>query len=167
MQFELTSLKDVWLVKPDIFYDFRGENVMTFNHQEVIRVDPEFWAVEVTFSVSHKNVLRGIHYNPYCRKLNYVSYGEVYYVVVNCDKESPEYGKWEAFILSDKNRYQLLKSPAYGSAFLTLSDIAILNYVQDRYFDKSNPYEHIMWDSFDIYWPIKEPILSKGDSGIE
>lgn len=165
MQILETKLKDVWLIKPDVFEDFRGDYVMTFHEELYKRFGVKF--VEHDISTSTKNVLRGIHYSPNCWKLNQCLYGKLYYMVVNCDEKDPEFGKWQAFILSDRNHYQLLKHPKYGSGFLVLSDYAVFSYLQSEYYDPNNPNQKtFMWNDprFGIWWPkLTVPILSQRD----
>jgi len=170
MEISKTKLKDVFLIKPDINEDFRGDYVMTY-HEEMYRkrlrqegIDVKF--VEHDISTSTKGVLRGIHYSPSCWKLNQCLYGSIYYVVVNCDEKDPEFGKWQAFVLSDRNRHQLFKHPKYGSGFLTLTDITVFHYMQSEYYNPDKPNQKtFMWNDprFNIWWPTRTPILSQRD----
>lgn len=166
MEIVKTQLDDVLLIKPDIFEDFRGDYVMTYNQRLYPKPGIGVGFVEEDISMSTKGVLRGIHYSPSCWKLNQCLYGRLYYVVVNCDEKHPEFGKWQAFILSDKNHYQLFKHPRYASGFLVLSDHAVFHYMQSEYYDPENPNQKTFkWDDprFNIWWPTKDPILSQRD----
>lgn len=164
MEVVSTKLDDCWLIKPEVNYDFRGEYAMTFHKKEFESHFPWFEPIEHDISTSFRGVLRGIHYSPHCWKLNQCVYGSIYYVVVNCDKESSDYGEWEAFTLTDKNRWQIFKHPRYGTGFLVLSDYAIFHYIQSQYYDPFDPDQHTFkWDEFDIYWPTDRPILSRRD----
>ena len=162
-----TTLKDCWLIKPEVKYDFRGEFLKTFDEKEFNRQFSWFKPVEHDISTSKKGVLRGIHYSPNCWKLNQCLYGEIYYVVVNCEEGHPEFGKWEAFILSGTNRHQIFKHPRYATGFLVLSEFALFHYIQDQYFDAENPdQQSFKWDDpeLGIWWPVQgEPILSRRD----
>lgn len=164
LQMVETTLEGVTLIKPNVFEDFRGDYVTVYHKVLYESFGMDF--VEHSVSISSKNVLRGIHYSPHCWKLFEVLHGSAYYVAVNCEEGHPEFGKWQAFILSDRNHYQLLKHPRYGSAFLTLTDTSVLYYMQSQYYDKNNPDQQtFLWNDsrFDIWWPIKEPILSQRD----
>lgn len=160
---EQTKLPDVWLIKPDIHQDYRGDYVMTYNKKYYDRVRKlEF--VEHDISTSVKGVLRGIHYSPDCWKLNECLYGKIYYVVVNCDEKDPNFGKWQSFILSGDNHYQLLKHPRYGSGFYTLSEVCVFHYLQTEYYREGNPNQKTFhWAEFDIDWPDAHPMMSKRD----
>ena len=162
-----TKLRDVCLVKPDIHTDFRGDYVMTYNEKRYKENGIDVRFVEEDISTSTKGVLRGIHYSPSCWKLNECLYGTLYYVVVNCDEKDAEFGKWQAFILSDKNHHQLFKHPRYGSGFLVLSDYAVFHYMQSEYYDSENPNQKTFkWNDlrFKIWYPdLIPPILSQRD----
>ncbi len=160
-----TTLADVWLIKPDINIDFRGDYVMTYNEDLYGQMGlPPIKFVEHDISTSKKGVLRGIHYSPNCWKLNSCLHGEIYYVVVNCDKESIGYGQWEPFILSDKDYCQIFRHPRYGAGLLALSDCALYHYLQSEYYNPQSPAQDtIKWNSMNIWWPTKTPILSQRD----
>ena len=117
--------------------------------------------------ISRKNVLRGIHGDAKTWKLACCLKGQVFSVIVNCDEESEQFGQWESFILSDKNRLQLLVPNKFGNSFLVLSDEAVYHYKQSRYYDPENlPEFSYKWNDsrFNITWPVDKPILSERDS---
>jgi dTDP-4-dehydrorhamnose 3,5-epimerase len=159
-----TTLSQVLLIQLNNFEDHRGEYVETYNKKKYrdAGIDMEF--LQDDYSVSSKHVLRGIHGDADTWKLITCPYGKFYLVVVNCDKTSPDFGKWESFVLSDKNHKQVLIPPQYGNAHLVLSDQAIFGYKQSSYYDPTIQFSY-RWDypEFDIWWPIKDPILSRRD----
>lgn len=161
-----TQLQGVLKIKPPIFEDFRGEYVETYNEAEYIENGIDVKFIQDDISVSTKNVLRGIHGDATTWKLISCHYGKFYLVVVNCDKESADFGKWESFVLSDKNRQQILVPPKFGNAHLVLSDMTVFHYKQNTYYDRSRQFTY-KWneEKFNIWWPIKRPILSIRDQG--
>jgi dTDP-4-dehydrorhamnose 3,5-epimerase len=122
-----TDIEGVLLIKLGIFEDHRGEYIETYNEAlyKENGIDTKF--VQDDISVSSKNVLRGIHGDDQTWKLISCLYGKFYLVVVNCDTESKSFGKWQSFVLSDKNRQQVLVPPKYGNAHMVLSDRAIFH----------------------------------------
>ena len=146
-----TELKDVWLIKPEIHTDFRGDYVMVWNEQLYeqlgVGLGQSIRFIEHDISTSFRGVLRGIHYSPRCWKLYQCFYGCLYYVIVNCSETDPEFGKWQSFILDDRNHYQLLKHPRYGAGFLTLSEYSVLHYMQSQYYNPDDPDQKTFkWD---------------------
>ncbi len=159
-----TNLEGVLLIRPFVFEDHRGEYVETYNEQlyKDNGIDVKF--VQDDISVSSRNVLRGIHGDDQTWKLVSCLYGKFYLVVVNCDKQSKDFGKWQAFVLSDKNRLQVLVPPRHGNAHLALSSMTIFHYKQSTYYDRASQFTY-KWDDrqLNIWWPIKNPILSERD----
>ena len=159
-----TNLDKVLLVELDTFEDFRGRYTEIYN-EELYRkkgIDVKF--VQDDIAVSSKNVLRGIHGDSETWKLIFCLKGKIYVVVVNCDAESKDFGKWQSFDLSEKNKRQVLIPPKYGNSYLTLSDTSIFYYKQSTYYDRSKQFTY-KWNDprFKIRWPIENPILSQRD----
>lgn len=166
MKVEKTKLDNVLLFKPDIFEDFRGEYVETYNEKkytdEIKKATGEtVHFVQDSFSMSSKRVLRGFHGDDKTWKLIDCFYGRIYLVIL----EIP-LGKWQSFILSDKNRHQILVPPMHGVAHLVLSKKAIFHYKQSTYYDpKTLKQFTYRYDDpqFNVWWPGIKPILSQRD----
>lgn len=159
-----TELAGVLLIQPGIFEDHRGQYVETYNEQLYREKGITVKFVQDDISASHRGVLKGIHGDDITWKLISCSYGKFYLVVVNCDTASKEFGKWQSFILSDSNRTQVLIPPKHGNAHLILSDEAVFHYKQSSYYEPSKQFTY-KWNEprFNIWWPIKDPVLSKRD----
>ncbi len=172
-----TKLEGVLLFKLDPYEDFRGEYVETFNEkfysEEIAKnLKGTIYAketlnlkfVEDDISTGTKGVIKGIHGDSKIWKLVQCLFGKFYLVVLNYNPKSKDYGKWEGFTLSDKNRWQVLIPPMYGNGHLVLSDYDIYHYKQSAYYDPTTQFT-IKWDDpeFRIWWPIKNPILSLRD----
>ena len=163
-----TSLKGVKLiVPPTIFEDFRGSYVETYNRDlyEAGGITHDF--IQDDISTSTKGVLRGIHGDQQTTKLVSCLQGSFYLVVINNDESSAEFGKWESFTISDQNRLQVLIPPKFGNGHLVLSETAIFHYKQTTAYNRESQFT-ILWDDpeYNIWWPVKSPILSRRDSGL-
>ena len=161
-----TNLKGVLLIKLDVFEDFRGEYIEIYNEALCNEKGIDVKFIQDDISVSTRNVLRGIHGDNCTWKLISCLYGRFYLVVVNCDKQSEDFRKWQSFVLSDSNRLQVLVPPKYGNAHLVLSDMAIFHYKQSTYYEPSKQFTY-RWDDprFNIWWPVNNPIISQRDEG--
>lgn len=161
---EKTKLDGVLLIKPDVFKDFRGEYIETYNEEEFIEKGINIKFLQDDFSISKKDVLRGIHGDPNTWKLVSCPYGRFFLAVVNNDKNSKQYQQWDTFELSDENRWMVLIPPNFGNGHVVLSDMALFHYKQSTYYNPKNQFT-IKWDDpgLKIDWPIKKPILSKRD----
>lgn len=169
MQVRMTELERVLLITPPtVFEDFRGSYVELYNEKlyKEAGISPIF--VQDDFSISSRHVLRGIHGDSSTYKLISCLMGKFYMVVVNCDPASSQYRKWESFTLSEENRLQVLVPPMHGIGHLILTDRAIFHYKQSTYYNRANQFT-IAWNDpeFNIWWPIKNPILSRRDEGLE
>lgn len=164
MQFEKTSLDGVFLIRLAPFEDFRGQYVETYN-EEIYRnngINVKF--VQDDISVSSRNVLRGIHGDAETWKLVSCLHGSFYLMVLNNNKNSPQFKKWQGFTLSDTNRCQVLIPPNFGNGHVVLTDKAIYHYKQNTYYNPRGQFT-IIWNDpeYEMWWPIKNPILSRRD----
>ncbi len=164
MEIVKTKLEGVLLIKPDIFEDFRGTFVETYNEEAYKKNGIGIHFVQDDVSTSLHNVLRGIHGDNKTWKLISCLDGEIYSVIVNCNKESKQFGAWESFPLSGANRWQILVPPKFGNAYLALSKKIIFQYKQSGYYEPGTQFTY-RWDDplFKILWPTKNPILSRRD----
>jgi dTDP-4-dehydrorhamnose 3,5-epimerase len=164
MKVSKTQLEGVLLIQLDAFEDHRGEYVETYNEEIYRQQGINLHFVQDDISVSHHNVLRGIHGDAETWKLISCLYGRFYFVVVNCDQESSTFGKWQALTLSDRNHQQVLVPPKHGNGHLVLSEKTIFHYKQTTYYNPKGQFTYKWNDpSLNIWWPSETPILSQRD----
>jgi dTDP-4-dehydrorhamnose 3,5-epimerase len=163
-----TLLPGVVVITPPIFRDDRGAFSETFNSRRMAEAGlPTNW-VQDNFSVSKKNVLRGIHYQMVQPqgKLVRVTHGAVLDVAVDLRRSSPTFGKHVAVELSQANGAMLWIPVGFGHAFLVLSDEAGFAYKVTDYYAPSGE-RTIVWNDADlaINWPVRaeDAIVSDKD----
>jgi dTDP-4-dehydrorhamnose 3,5-epimerase len=158
------NLEGVLVIQPEVFEDFRGQYVETYNEKLYYEAGICMKFVQDDISVSSRFVLRGLHGDMETWKLVSCPYGKFYLIVVNCDETSTNFGKWQSFVLSDNNRQQVLIPPMHGNGHLVLSEQAIFHYKQSTYYNPTKQFT-FKWDEprFKIWWPVKNPILSQRD----
>ena len=129
-------------------------------------IDQEF--IQDDISTSRKHVLRGIHGDSTTWKLISCLHGTFYLVVINHNQDSPQYKRWQGFTLTDRNRLQILVPPLFGNGHLVLSETAIFYYKQTTEYDRAGQFT-ILWNDpeYGIWWPVKTPILSTRDEGLQ
>ena len=161
---EKAKLDGVLLIKLDAFEDHRGEYVELYNEKLYRSKGININFVEDDISIATRGVIKGIHGDSSTWKLISCLHGKFYLVVVNCDNESNDYGKWESFVLSETNKHQVLVPPKHGNGHLCLSAKSIFHYKQSEYYDPSRQFT-LKWNDpkLNIWWPVNNPILSKRD----
>lgn len=165
-----TALPGVLVLTAPVYRDARGAFSETFNLRGVIEAGlPADWPQD-NFSLSKKNVLRGIHYQlgrPQ-GKLVRVTHGAVFDVAVDLRRSSPTFARHVAVELTAESGDMLWIPPGFGHAFLALTDEVGFAYkVTDYYFPAGD--RTILWNDAElaIPWPISpaEAIVSHKDRG--
>jgi len=167
---ESTKIRDLKVIRPRVFYDFRGEYVETFSargyqFRDHAGMPVEF--VEDDVSLSKHRVLRGLHGDPKTWKLIQCLWGEIYVVVVDMRPDSPTYLAWEAFNVNERNRLQILIPAGCANGHLCLTERCIFSYKQSQYYDGADKQFTVRWDdpALKIWWPIRDPLVSQRDGG--
>lgn len=166
MQINKTKLIDVYEIENFVSFDKRGVFVKTFNADLFVKHGLNFDFKESFYSVSYKDVIRGMHFQlpPMDHeKLVYVVSGEILDVVVDIRKESITYGQHIAIELNEKNRKGLYIGKGYAHGFLTRSEIAIVCYMTTSVYSKHHD-TGIKWNSFGCNWGTSNPIISERDA---
>jgi dTDP-4-dehydrorhamnose 3,5-epimerase len=170
MKVRETGLPGVLLLSPKIHGDDRGAFWETFNSRVMAEAGlPTEW-VQDNFSVSKKNVLRGIHYQitqPQ-GKLVRVTHGAVLDVAVDLRRNSPAFAKHLAVELSAETGEMLWIPPGFGHGFLALTDEVGFAYKVTDYYSPAAE-RTIVWNDaeLEIPWPIAiaDAIVSEKDRG--
>jgi dTDP-4-dehydrorhamnose 3,5-epimerase len=168
MNIEETAISGLRVLTPKIFRDERGAFLESYNERVMGEAGlPTHW-VQDNFSVSKKNVVRGLHYQIVQPqgKLVRVAYGAVLDVVVDLRRGSPTFGKHVAAVLSAENGKMLWIPIGFGHAFWALSETAVFFYKVTDYYAPQGE-RTILWNDPDlaIAWPKNagEPIVSAKD----
>jgi len=168
MKIRETTLPGVLVLSPTIHRDDRGEFCETFNLRQMVEAGlPAVWTQD-NFSLSRKNVLRGIHYQiqqPQA-KLVRVTHGSVLDIAVDLRRSSTHFGKHVAVELSVESGEMLWIPVGFGHAFLVLTESAGFSYKVTDYYSPACE-RTIAWNDPElaIQWPISatEVIVSDKD----
>ncbi len=159
---------EVPIYSPSVYREYRGEIFTTYHTTDhpVNGKLPDNCNVHTRFSKSYKGVLRGLHYDNKTYKLVQALVGEIYLVVLDYRLDSPTYGQYESYIISEKTRDQVLIPPGYANGHFAITD-CIFHYslfYQNEYVDE-NMQGVVKWNDsrFNIEWPTNEPILQSRD----
>ena len=164
-----TAQPEVLILEPKVFGDARGFFFESFNQRDFAQatgLDVQF--VQDNHSRSARGVLRGLHYqiqHPQ-GKLVRVTQGEVFDVVVDLRRHSPQFGKWDGVVLSADNKRQLWVPPGFAHGFVVTSDSAEFLYKTTDYwypeFERS-----LLWNdpAVGVKWPLQTaPQLAAKDA---
>ena len=164
-----TPIKDLIVVRPDVFADSRGYFTELYNENRyrAYGIDNNF--VQDNLSRSSYGVVRGLHLQKgesAQAKLVKVIVGKVWDVAVDLRQGSSTYGKWFGVELSDENHLQFLIPRGFAHGFSVLSPTAIFSYKCDNIYDKQAEGGIIYNDpTLAIDWkvPVGEMIVSDKD----
>lgn len=165
MEFIETNIKDLFIIKNLSFNDERGFFTKTFNSEKFKENNIDFITKEFFYSISNKNVIRGMHFQTYpyeCAKLVFVSSGKILDVVLDIREKSNTYGKYFKIELSYENNTSIFIPKGFAHGFLALEDNSIVNYLQSQIYSSEHD-SGIKYDSFGFDWNVKSPIISKKD----
>ena len=174
-EFQITPSKkfgyEVPTYTPSIYREYRGEIFTTFHSEEhpvmtQIHYDKSEISIHGRFSKSYKGVLRGLHWDNKTWKLVQALVGDIFLVVLDVRKESPTYGDWNSYLLTEKTRDQILVPPGFANGHYALTDCVFhYNLFYEGDFVEENAQGVIKWNDpeFQIEWPTDLPILQKRD----
>ena len=153
-----TALDGVLILEPRVFEDPRGCFFESWNARtfaELTGSDAAF--VQDNHSVSHRGVLRGLHYQlpPAAQgKLVRTVAGAILDVAVDIRRASPNFGRWVAETLTAQNKRQLWVPPGFAHGFMALEDGTEVIYKTTDFYHKASE-RSIRWDDPDlaVAWP--------------
>ena len=165
MKLQPLAIDGVFLLENFQAEDERGFFVKTFHEEMFQSKGLQAHFKESYYSVSVKNVIRGMHFQipPHDHeKVVYVTDGEIMDVILDIRKNSSTYGRFVAVTLMEKsNSIYIPKGCAHG--FLTISERATVVYNVATIYQPTAD-AGIRWDSFGYKWEgVTDPIISPRD----
>lgn len=166
--FEKQKIKDVILLKPQVFGDNRGFFMETYKKSDFISNGIIVDFNQDNHSKSSARVLRGLHYQakPYGQaKLVRCVRGRIFDVAVDIRPYSKTFGQYVKVELSEENKQMLFIPEGFAHGFVVLSDEAELCYKASGEYNKDAD-RGLLWNDKDINidWEIDfEPVLSDKD----
>jgi len=166
---EKTHIEGLLLIRPIVFADSRGcffeaYNKITFQ-EHGLNID----FVQDNQSVSHKNVVRGLHLQapPFAQgKLVRVAHGKAIDVAVDIRKNSPTFGQHLAVELSADNNTMFWIPEGFAHGFVALEDNTVFLYKTTNYYNQASEMAiHPNDPVLNINWGVENPVLSDRDKG--
>lgn len=164
MQFIEELLPGAWLIMLRRFEDIRGTFVKTYASTAFEHHGARFEMQEEFYSVSNKDVIRGMHFQlpPHDHiKLVYCPVGAIEDVLLDL-RAGPGYGRVAKVRLSADQPSLILIPSGIAHGFQTLENGSLVMYKTST---EHEPIADagIRWDSFGHNWGVDQPILSDRD----
>ena len=167
MKVEPTSIPGCFIVEPPVFEDLRGRFVKVFHAPAFAGLGLVSSFAEDYYSVSHRGVLRGMHFQKPPSdhaKLVYCVDGEVLDAVVDLRRGSPTYGQHVTVELSATKANMIYVPRGLAHGFYTLSRQATMIYKVETVHAPADD-AGVAWNGCGVAWPSPSPILSARDEG--
>jgi dTDP-4-dehydrorhamnose 3,5-epimerase len=166
MKVNESNLKGCFELQLEKFSDIRGEFVKTFHSPTITSFGLNDNYCEEYFSLSYKNVIRGMHFqippHDHIKLVNCI-FGSVMDVVVDLRMDSPTYGQHAIFQLTSEKASMVYIPKGMAHGYCVLTEKAIMTYKVSTIYSKKCD-SGIRWDSIGVNWPIDNPIISQRDS---
>lgn len=165
MHIEQTFIPGLKLIHLKEFIDNRGSFIKVFNKEFFLENGLETDFKESYYSISSKNVIRGMHFQiPPAEhtKLVYLNQGKIIDVVLDIRKSSPTYGQHFSTELYTQNPILIYIPVGCAHGFLSMEDNTMVTYLQSSCYNNASD-KGIKYSSFGMKWEIENPILSERD----
>lgn len=161
------AINGCYLVEVVAFEDARGKFVKTYNQEQF--VDTPFFSFnlkEEFYTISKKNVLRGLHFQTppasHSKIITCIK-GAVLDFFLDLRKSSETFGKLLTIELTEDNPKLLYLPVGIAHGFLSLCDDTILHYKTDHVYSPSDD-KGILWSSVGLTLTEHDVIVSERDS---
>jgi dTDP-4-dehydrorhamnose 3,5-epimerase len=162
---EQTGLAGCLQLFPRASRDARGWFVKTFHEEQFAAAGLATHFAEEYYSVSRRNVLRGLHFQTPPRdhaKLVYCTAGAVLDVVVDLRAGSPTFGQHRRFTLTGVKRNALYIPTGFAHGFYVTRGPATMIYKTTTVHSPAHD-AGVLWSSCGIRWPARKPLVSERD----
>lgn len=174
-EFKETKLKGAYLIKPFMATDERGGLIKDYNVDVFRENGIKHDLKEVFYTLSKKGVIRATHFQMGKQQAKLVRCvkGHVYDVIVDLRPDSPTFGQWEGFHLTEENTNELFVPEFFGHGYLVLEDSIVSYKCNEVFYGEGD--SGIMWNDPDIgiEWPmeliggIENMIISEKDKTLQ
>ena len=167
MKASATKIAEVLIIEPRVFEDSRGSFFESYNERVLAQLGIPGPFVQDNQSFSHRNVVRGLHYQiqqPQGKLIRCLS-GEILDVAVDLRRNSPTFSHWVAERLSSDNRRMLWVPQGFAHGFMVLSQTAEVLYKATDFYAPQHE-RVVLWNDSDIGvdWPHSDrAVLSPKD----
>jgi len=170
LNIERQALRDVLLLKPEIYKDDRGYFFESFKEGlfDEFGLNLKFVQDNEVYS-NNAGIIRGLHYQlekPQ-GKLVHVIAGAIKDIAVDIRTNSPEFGKSIIINLDSRSHNMVFIPEGFAHGYLVIENNTVVQYKCTNYYDPTSEFG-IIWNDKDlnIDWGVSEPVLSRKDSNL-
>jgi len=172
--FKELKMNGAYEITPFYAGDNRGGFLKDYSKEEFDKNYIKFNLEEVFYTISHKGVIRAIHFQRVKQQAKLVRCvsGKVYDVIIDLRKDSPTFKMWKGFYLTGENMKELLVPEGFGHGYLVLEDSIVSYKCAEKFYGEYD--SGIKWNDPDmgIVWPVDELagidiILAEKDKKLE
>lgn len=163
--YDCPLMNDIKIIEAFHNEDARGGFVKFYSGDEFRAAGIDFSVKEIYYSVSAKNVIRGMHFQlpPYDHdKLVHVMSGKVMDVVVDLRKGSSSYGKYFTIQLEGYSKRAVYIPRGFAHGFKSLENGTVMQYCVGSVYNREAD-SGIRYDSIGLDWECEEAIVSDRD----
>jgi dTDP-4-dehydrorhamnose 3,5-epimerase len=168
MTINALPLQDACVLQLFAATDDRGEFVKCFHDTTLKSAGIDFNLKESYFSISHKDVIRGLHFQlpPHQHaKIVYCPQGAILDVLMDLRKGSQTFGQCHAEVLSAENHHAMYIPEGFAHGFKSLMDGSMTAYFVSSEYHKDSD-TGLRWDSVGFDWGLEKPIVSARDAAL-
>ena len=155
--FQELELKGAYLIDPFVAEDNRGGFIKDYNRDLFLKNGINHDLKEVFYTISHKGVIRAIHFQLGHQQAKLVRCvkGHVYDVIVDLRKDSKTFGKWVGFHLTEENHKEIYIPEYFGHGYLVLEESIVSYKCGENFYTDGD--SGIMYNdkNINIEWPFE------------
>jgi dTDP-4-dehydrorhamnose 3,5-epimerase len=156
--FDKLEMNGAYKITPFFSEDNRGGFLKDYSKEIFEQNGINHDLKEVFYTISHKGVIRAIHFQRVKQQAKLVRCisGKVYDVIIDLRKDSPTFKKWMGFYLSGENMISLLVPEGFGHGYLVLQDSIVSYKCAEKFYGEYD--SGIRYDdkNMGIEWPFDE-----------
>ena len=159
MIFTALSLKDAYIIEPEVYEDERGSFYRFFCEDEFRQIGHNKPWVQLNHSYTKsKGTIRGLHFQlaPHTEiKMVKCIAGKILDIIVDLRKGSSTFLQWTGIEISAENRHMMYIPEGFAHGFQTLTDECEIIYHHSEVYRKDAE-GGIRWDDpmINITWPL-------------
>lgn len=149
-KFTELPLSGAYLIKPFYATDDRGGLIKDYNIDMFKKNGIDHELKEVFYTISKKGVIRALHFQLVKQQAKLVRCikGHVYDVIADLRPDSPTYGKYMGFDLTEENILSLYVPEYFGHGYLVLEDSVVSYKCREVFYGEGD--SGIMYNDPDI-----------------